>query len=381
MKNRTHGIMGRMAILAGTLCLAAFCLCSCGKKDSAEEEDFFETDEQAEVEADEEEVEEEEEEEEVFYSLLTHEPVEEERTTARPVSIMIENTTMALPQYGLNEAGIVYECPAEGGITRFLALFDNYDNMERIGNVRSCRPYYAYIAAEYDSIYLHYGQSVQGQEVLNSGIVDDLNGLDGSIEPIVYYRSTDKSAPHNAYTSTDGIKDGIKEKGYRTEIDSEHAKGHFKFAEEENELEDGEDAEVLKLYFPYDNPYYIYDKTDKLYTRYQFGDTETDAVDGNDVKAANLILQNVPSSIIEGSYYLNINLNGSGSGKFLTRGKVVDISWKKYSDSDITHYYYENGDEIELNPGQTWVHLIENAGASDCVTYETKEAFEGNDGN
>ena len=90
------------------------------------------------------------------------------------------------------------------------------------------------------------------------------------------------------------------------------------------------------------------------------------------------ILQNVPSSVISGSYYLDINLNGSGAGKFLTRGKVVDISWKKTSSSDITHYYYENGDEIELNPGQTWVHLIENSGVSGCSTYATKEEYEAN---
>ncbi|MBQ9631291.1 MAG: DUF3048 domain-containing protein, partial [Lachnospiraceae bacterium] len=311
-------------------------------------------------------------------SALTHLWIPAELAEKRPIAVMYPIDKKAQPQYGLNKAGIVYECPAEGGITRFMAIFDDYDGMDRIGNVRSCRPYYAYIAAEYDSIYLHYGQSVQGQEVLNSGIVDDLNGLDGSIEPTVYFRSSDRPAPHNAYTSTEGINKGIEEKGYRTELGADFKEGHFKFAEEENELEDGEDAEVLKLYFPYDKPYYIYDKDEKLYTRYQFGGTENDAVDGNDVKAANLILQNVPSSVISGSYYLDINLNGSGSGKFLTRGKVVDISWKKYSNSDITHYYYENGEEIELNPGQTWVHLVENSGANDCVTYKTRDEFEGN---
>ncbi|MBR1630104.1 MAG: DUF3048 domain-containing protein [Lachnospiraceae bacterium] len=372
----------RMIYAAGLLGLSLMLLTACGKKKEDTAEDFFEEEmEEAEEEGglDVEEIEEEEE-EELFYSLLTHEPVEEELTKKRPISIMIENTTMALPQYGINKAGIVYECPAEGGITRFLALFDDYSGMDRIGNVRSCRPYYAYIAAEFDSIYLHYGQSVQGQEVLNSGIVDDLNGLDGAIEPIVYFRSSDKPAPHNAYTSTDGINDGIEAKGYRTEINEDHEKGHFRFAEEENTLEDqeGEDAEVLSLYFPNDRPYYVYDEEEQLYTRYQFGDTETDANDGENVKAANLILQNVPSSVISGSYYLDINLNGSGTGKFLTRGKVVDISWSKNSNYDITHYFYENGDEIELNPGKTWVHLVENAGGADCKTYATREEFESN---
>ncbi len=379
MKKMMEKNLKLIAPAAVVLVLMVLFASACGKKEQAKD-DFFDTEmESASDEDEEKEAEEEEpEEEDEFLSLLTHLPTEEERLKNRPVSIMIENTRMAQPQYGLNEAGIVYECPAEGGITRFLAIFDNYDNMERIGNVRSCRPYYAYIAAEYDSIYLHYGQSVQGQEVLNTGLVDDLNGLDGSVEPIVYYRSSDKQAPHNAYTSTDGINDGIEAKGYRRELDEKFSNGHFIFAEDENNLEDGEDAAVVSLYFPDDRPYYIYDEQEKLYTRYQFGDVETDAVDGNEVKAANLILQNVPSSVISGSYYLDINLNGSGAGKFMTRGKVVDISWKKYSESDITHYYYENGDEIELNPGQTWVHLIEESGAGNCATYKTKEEFESN---
>lgn len=357
----------RYALLAAVFALVVVVAAACGKKDEvAEDEDW---------DIEEEEIEEEEEEEPIGdLSLLTNEPLDEDHVGKRPVSIMIENTRMALPQYGLNEAGIVYECPAEGGITRFLAVFDNYDDMERIGNVRSCRPYYAYIAAEYDSIYLHYGQSIHGKEVLDSGVVDDLNGLDGSVERLVYYRSSDKKAPHNAYTSTDGINKGIEAKGYRTEYES--GKGHFTFAEEENTLDDGDDATKVSLYFPTNNPYYVYDEDEKLYTRYQFGAPETDAVDGNEVKAANLILQNVSSSIYPGTEYLDITLNGSGAGKFITRGKAVDITWAKDSNSDITHYYYDNGDEIELNTGKTWVHLIENAGVDRCSITGSEDSSE-----
>ena len=360
MKKRTLEWIRRQALLTAVFALVVVTVAGCGKKeDISDAEDDFEYEEEEEIE--------EEEEESGELSLLTNEPLDEDRVGKRPVSIMIENTKMALPQYGLNEAGVVYECPAEGGITRFLAVFDDYDDMERIGNVRSCRPYYAYIAAEYDSIYLHYGQSVHGKEVLDSGVVDDLNGLDGEVERLVYYRSSDKKAPHNAYTSTDGINKGIEKKGYDVEYSESNPQGHFTFAEEENTLSEGEDATKVTLYFPTNDPYYVYDEDEKLYTRYQFGAPETDAVDGNEVKAANLILQNVSSSIFPGTEYLDITLNGSGSGKFITRGKAVDITWSKDSNSDITHYYYDNGDEIELNTGKTWVHLIENAGVDRCT--------------
>ena len=93
-----------------------------------------------------------------FYSVLTGLPVEtEEETHLRPIAIMTENTKVALPQYGLNQAGVLYECPVEGGITRMMAIYDQKTalSLKQIGNVRSCRPYYAFIASEYDAIYVH----------------------------------------------------------------------------------------------------------------------------------------------------------------------------------------------------------------------------------
>ena len=372
MRNKLVMALKRSTALVLALGLVASVSVGCGKKQSGKNDEDVFKEESAVSELEEAEVEEEEAEEVTAKSLLTNEPLDEDRVNKRPVSIMIENTKMALPQYGLNEAGIVYECPAEGGITRFLALFDNYNDMDRIGNIRSCRPYYAYIAAEYDSIYMHYGQSVHGKEVLETGIVDDLNGLDGSIERDVYFRSSDKKAPHNAYTSTDGINKGIEDKGYRVEY-KDGETGHFLFAEKENKLKGYDDAQVIKLYFPTNNPYYVYDSEEKLYTRYQFGAVESDAVDSNPVKTANIILQNVTSSIYPGTQYLDITLTGSGEGKYLTRGKVMDITWSKASNQDVTHYYDEDGNEIKLNTGKTWVHLIENAGVSKCQTYATKE--------
>ena len=146
-------------------------------------------------------------------SLLTGEWIDASLVRSRPIAIMMEDTKAALPLYGLNSAGVVYEAPVEGGITRLVAIMENYGDLERIGNVRSCRPYYVYIASEYDAVYVHYGQSVQGLEVLNTGIVDNLSGLDGSVESTVFFRTSDRKSPHNAYASGQGIIAGIAKKG------------------------------------------------------------------------------------------------------------------------------------------------------------------------
>ena len=68
-------------------------------------------------------------------------------------------------------------------------------------------------------------------------------------------------------------------------------------------------------------------------------------------------------------------MKGSGKGKFITKGKMIDITWEKYSDTDITRYYMPNGSEIELNPGKTWVSLIENYHSDENNFYSTIEEF------
>ena len=307
-------------------------------------------------------------------SRLTGLPIDESLANKRPFAIMVENTTSALPQYGLNTAGVIYECQVEGGITRLMAIFDDYSKLDKIGNVRSCRPYYAYIASEYDAVYVHFGQSVQGKAVLDSGIVNDLNGLDGSLGSKVFIRADDRKAPHNAYTSPAGLAEGVSIKGYSTDYSSDD-KAHFMFSSKANKLSKGTACAVVSLYFYNNKPYFIYDSKSGLYQRYEFGNKQIDAVDNKQIAVKNIILQDVNSSLYEGTPYLNIPLVGSGDGKYITNGKVIDITWKKDSDKGITHYYYQNGDELQLNPGQTWVSLVENAGIAKNTFYATEEEY------
>ena len=294
-------------------------------------------------------------------SPLTGTYIKEGWVTKRPVALMIENTTMSLPQYGLNSCGVIYECPVEGGITRLMGISDAYHKLKQFGNVRSCRPYYVYLAAEYDAIYCHVGQSVHGQEVLNTGIVDDLNAMDGDISNTVFYRTSDKKAPHNCFTSGKAIDEGIKTKDYRKKYD-EGYRPHFSFIDEDEEaIPDGEDAAVVCPYFLNNKPYFVYNKKTGTYDRYQFGDKQIDAIDNKQVSVKNIIYQTSASntSLYSGTDYVNIPLVGDGEGMFFSGGKAAKITWEKESDTAQTKFYYEDGSEIELAPGQTWICLIE----------------------
>lgn len=92
-------------------------------------------------------------------SYLTGEMVDVKQGNRRPLAVMMSNDKASLPQYGINRAAVVYEAPVEGDMNRYMALIEDYDDLERIGSVRSCRTYYTYFAREFDAVYAHFGQS------------------------------------------------------------------------------------------------------------------------------------------------------------------------------------------------------------------------------
>ncbi len=304
-------------------------------------------------------------------SYLTGEWISEDIARSRPIAIMTGNTESACPQYGLNSAAIIYEAPVEGSLTRLMQIIEDYSGLERIGSIRSCRPYYLDFANEFDALYVHVGQAYVAEDLLNSGYIDNISGLDGAVSS-TFYRSTDKSAPHNCYTSEEGILEGIANKGYSTTYDETY-EGHYHFADEDalNDLEDGEDVSYIEAYYYVNHPYFIYDEETQLYTRYQYGDVQVDGNDGEAVTVTNIIFQNVEYGMYD-DYYLNITTSGSGAGKFFTHGKMIDITWTKESDG-VTHYYDANGEEIALNPGRTWVCIIQQVHEEDNVYSATVE--------
>lgn len=282
----------------------------------------------------------------------------------RPVAVMTENTKVTLPQYGIGRADVIYECPVEGGITRLMAIYQDYSGMEKVGNVRSCRLYYVYFAKEFDAIYYHAGESKYALDVLNSTFIDNVDGITGTGGKF-FYRDNSRKAPHNLYTTSDMIADGIAQYGYETRLEDSYG-AHYRFADEDspNLLSDGADAEKVSLYYANPKPWFEYNSEDGLYYRFEFGSPQVDALTGEQAAVSNIIIQNCQSSLKDASNgTLDINYKSGGTGKFITRGKSVDITWSRESDSSRTRYFDVNGEEIVLNPGTTWVAIVENSKA------------------
>lgn len=287
----------------------------------------------------------------------------------RPVAFMMDNVEVACPQSGIGNAGVVYEAPVEGEITRLMAVIENYDGLDKIGAVRSCRDYYIFYANEFDAIYSHFGQAVYALKYFEQNVIDHLNGLE--LDGTVYYRVSDREAPHNAYTGFEQLQKGIQSAGFRQNYKDGYT-GHYLFAPEgqETTLDSGTEAKTVKLgNFTYNNPWFEYDETTKKYNRFQYGEAQVEEQTGEQLTCTNIILQYSDCPPYDENGYLNIDTTSGGSGKFITRGKAVDVRWSKDSSWGITRYYTMDGEQIELNPGVTWVEIIQND-RTDDITYQ-----------
>ena len=328
-------------------------------------------------------------------SFLTGKLVPESIGRQRPISVMLNNIYDALPQSGIANAEIVYEAPVEGGITRLMGIFEDYQDVERIGSVRSSREYYVYFAREFDSFYLHFGQAWYALELLWRTDTLNLSGLEDAGKgegEIVDYRGDDFPAPHNVFTNYDRIQAGIDFRGYPREYSENYLaqNGHYQFASDDAPvlLENGVDEGVVNVGYDYNHAYFVYDAETGKYTRYQFGDPQIDKMTGNPLTYDNILIQFCSwKSQVDSDSYLDINVLTGGTGKYITRGKAIDVTWSKegattedpFAEGNFnpTRYYDANGNEITLNQGKTWVCIVLDTDMEDVEFYQDYASFTG----
>lgn len=293
-------------------------------------------------------------------SYLTGEYVKEEIGSRRPVAFMMSNSRDAVPQSGIANAGVIYEAPVEGGITRLMAIMEDYDQLEKIGSMRSCRDYFIFYAAGFDAIYTHYGQSAYALPILELPQVDNISGL-ADYTDYVFYRTKDRKSPHNAYTSFEGIQKGIEICGYSQEYE-EGYEGAYTFAKvgETVELPGNWKAQIVKIGYEYNQPWFEYHQEDGLYYRYQYAEPQIDEETGEQLTCRNILIQFSSWRFYDKNGYLNIDVDEPGEGIYITNGQAIPVTWKKHTPWGPTYYYDSNGNEITLNTGKTWVCIVQD---------------------
>ncbi len=279
-------------------------------------------------------------------------------TDKRPIAVMIDNDgPSSRPQIGLEDAYVLYEAIVEGGASRIMALFKDAKDITKVGPVRSSRHYFLDYALEHDAIYCHAGWSPKAANDIKALGVNNINGVtsDGS----VFYRdSTYDNTWHNLYTTLNKTYEYAKDKKeYRTKTETKV----FSYNEKDFDIEEGQDA--LEIGLPYSTMYqvnYKYDANSKLYTRY-IGQREHMSQTGKALTAKNIIVCKVKNYDLndgEGKGRQNLDTVGSGEGYYITNGKMMGITWNKSSRTAKTVYKNALGEDIVLNPGNTYVQIM-----------------------
>ena len=277
----------------------------------------------------------------------------EDKVNRRPIVIMFDNHPRARWQSGLSQAEIVYEFLVEAPYTRYMGVY-LIKEPESIGPIRSSRPYFVTTLLEYDPVYVRVGGSPQAKKDILQLKIADIDGLSSSNKVLWKNKSVGKKAPHNTYTSMETIRKTQKERGYRLLGEYQG----FRFHEEDKDIS-GFDAEKVVINYYKDNiTEYSYNPEEKLYYRKKDGKDHIDELDKSSIVAKNIIIQEAKTRIIDNEGRLEIDLIGEGKGKFITNGKGIDIKWSKESRNKKTYFYDENGKEIILNPGITWIQVV-----------------------
>lgn len=287
-------------------------------------------------------------------------PVEEKKVQIfngndRPIAVMIDNHSDAWPQAGLQDAYMVYEIVVEGGETRLMALFKGV-NVEKIGPVRSARHYFIDYGMENDAIYVHFGQSPQAQSDIKKYSINDINGIaeDGT----TFRRVKDKTAPHNAVTSTENLLKSAQSKKYKTTSSETSV---LNYVTDEVNLEDGEEAKSVTIpHSTLQTVKYVYNEDEKVYERYARNKQQKDWTSGNVITTKNIIItfcDNYTLSDSENKGRQGLKNIGTFDGYYITNGRAIKIKCIKNARDEKTIYQDLEGNVIEVNDGNTFVNI------------------------
>lgn len=292
----------------------------------------------------------------------------------RPVTgVMIENSLDARPQSGLEQAGVVFEAIAEGGVTRFFAVFQD-TQPDYIGPVRSARPYYIQWCLSFDCSYAHVGGSPDGLADIKSWGVKDLDQFANSG---AYHRISSRYAPHNVYTSIAELNSLENSKGFGisnfTGFSRKADKAYKapvaavagKPAPKDQETRAAANSIDFTLSGYYYDPHFDYDAASNSYKRSEAGQPHMEQrQDSSQVQITPKVVIGMVVPLSQGAldssgaYYSNYQAVGTGTALIFQDGTVVTAHWSKPDVKSSLSFTDDTGKPLNLNAGQTWITAI-----------------------
>ncbi|MBE6563509.1 MAG: DUF3048 domain-containing protein [Ruminococcaceae bacterium] len=295
---------------------------------------------------------------------LTGLEAEGELEGKRPVSVMLNNIHEALPQVGISGADVLFECLAEGSITRLLGVFADPTDVGVIGSIRSSRPYYLDFAQMFDAVYVHAGGSEDAYSQIASRNIDHIDGVRGGGDSLgIFYRDQERlktmNLEHTMMTQGENIVYTIENNKYRTEL-REGFEYPFEFAAYGESVKVGDDS-ATHVYIPissYQLVDYVYDEEAKIYYRYQYnGKKHIDGGNGEQLSFKNVIVLFCETAPYDTYGRLKVTTTGTGNGYLISEGKYKAINWSRDDiDGNLT-LTDANGERIVVNRGKTFINI------------------------
>ena len=279
----------------------------------------------------------------------------------RPVAVMINNVEPALPQYGIGQADVIFELPVEGDQTRIMALYADYTKVPDVCSVRSCRYYFPAIANGFDAFYIHWGAAQTILGYVDSIGVDRYDGISnpgGLFARDSQRKSAGYSLEHTGYFKGTDFASVVQNDGSRIELKDAKKDTAFSFCEMGTIVTpEGDDCSYAQVKFGASTTVFKYNADENVYYKEMNGHTHIDGKTKEQLSFTNVFLLETSISVRDDVGHKQINWKGSSTsnGYYISNGKVQKIHWSQKDENSYLKFYDENGNELLLNRGKTYV--------------------------
>ncbi len=312
-----------------------------------------------------------------YLSELTGLPVSNDIKDQRPIAVMVDNEKEAIPHYEIAECDIVYELmnsTANDRVTRLMCVRKDWGSIQQMGNIRSTRPTNISLAGEYNAILVHDGGPVYINDFITKAYCDHLSAGFARIE-------LGRADFYEEFITTGELEDRIKKAGISATYNAyaPMRDTHFLFRDygvditpTEMGYSNAQTATNISIpTFKHTQSNLRYNESTGTYDYYLYGQLQKDGEDDEVVTFNNVLLQCADYYVYDDhGYLIYLYYNQTDTqGYYITNGEAIKVTWQKAVSNDkldyeITKFFDENGNEIQINPGKTYIALVPQDGWS-----------------
>lgn len=281
----------------------------------------------------------------------------------RPVAVMINNVEPAMPQYGVEQADIIFEIPVEGDLTRFMALYGDYTKVPDICAIRSCRYYFPIFAKGFDAFYTSWGADPTIIDYVKGLDIEWFDGMEGSYG--LFGRDENRlnsgyALEHTGIFYGTQVANAIDDNGLRTELSEDHARTAFSFCKLDEHIKpQGEECIQVSINFGNQTADLIYDVENGLYKKQMNGHPQIDGKTGNQLSFTNIFVLETDISVRDEIGHKKIECMGGNTttAYYISNGTMQKIHWKKDGGTEDSRlvFFDDSGKEIVVNRGKTYI--------------------------